>query len=238
MRIKTFLTTVLVALMLTFISSTSLHALGIGVGVSTWYTWWEQEEEGTKTDMGDTLMYGPLLSLRFSPQWSLSTAFLYGQFKWYNEERGEYEEPDRYDSDTTLSYSINKYLTLFAGFKFMGYKTSDSNLYGYGPGIGIGVVVPVTERIMVMGNISGIYQWQSSDYDSDGTSYTDEGTSTGFNTTISVGYYIPAASVMLIAGFRYQYFQLDMESGKNNEDYTQDHTFYGYTFSAVYSFTI
>ncbi len=55
----------------------------------------------------------------------------------------------------------------------------------------------------------------------------------GFNSTVSLAYYIENASTTISFGGRYQYFRDDYES-ENNED--ADLRFYGITLSVVYSF--
>ncbi len=217
--------------------STASYSLGISAGVSTWYTWWELDQNGEdgKIDMGDTLMYGPMVALRFSPQWSLSSAFLYGKFENSSDSDGPPEEIKRYDSDTALNYSLNKYFRIFAGFKFMGYKFKGGKNNGYGPGIGIGIVLPVTEQFIIMGSFSGLYQWGTEEDDENGVTYESDVTSKGFNTSLALAYYIPAASVTLSAGFRYQYLEMEIDETYKNRTKNMDHTFYGFTFSAAYS---
>ena len=238
MHLKKVFVMVISILILTAAFSTPSYSLGVSAGVSTWYTWWEIEEGEGTIDIGDTLMYGPMVAFRFSPQWSLSSVFLYGKFEQESNGDGEQETIKRYDSDTALNYAINRYFRIFAGFKFMGYKFGGGKNYGYGPGIGIGIVLPVTEQFMIMGSISGLYQWGTEEDDENGVNYENDVTSKGFNTSITLAYYIPAASVTLAAGYRYQYLEMEIDDTYNNITKNSELTFYGYTFTATYSFDL
>jgi len=242
MHLKKVFVMVISILILTAAFSTPSYSLGVSAGVSTWYTWWEMNdnESDSTTDMGDALMYGPMVALRFNSQWSLSSVFLYGKFENDSEDDGPPTKIKRYDSDTTLNYAINRYFRVFAGFKFMGYKFDGGKNYGYGPGIGIGIVLPVTEQFMIMGSFSGLYQWgtEEDDENDNGMTYKSDSTSKGFNTSLTMAYYIPAAAVTLSAGFRYQYLEMEVEESDINNAQDMEHTFYGFTFSAAYSFEI
>jgi len=63
----------------------------------------------------------------------------------------------RYDSDTALNYSINRYIKLFGGAKAMGYSWKDGSHYGVGPALGIGLTLPLSASLFLLGNLSGLY---------------------------------------------------------------------------------
>jgi len=216
------------------------YSLGISAGISTWYTHWDMEDNTENRDMGEAIMYGPMIALRFSSAWSLSSVFLYGKFESDNDESGG--EPDtikRIDSDTVINYSVNKYFRIYAGFKYMGYDFSMGEHFGYGPGAGIGAILPVTQQFFLMANISGMYLWSTEKEDDNGSgiSTSEDYHETGFNTSITAAYFIPAASVTLSLGFRYQFFKTEPDDSSSPKS-SSDLTFYGVTFSAVYSFDI
>lgn len=236
-KIKTAAVTGIIAVMFLSLPSFS-YSLGVSAGISTWYTHWDMEENTGNQDMGEAIMYGPMIALRFSSSWSLSSVFLYGKFKPDNDESsGGPQEIKRIDSDTALNYSINKYFRIYAGVKYMGYDFSDGEHFGYGPGVGIGVVLPVTQTFFLMANISGMYLWSTEEQTDQGTgaSTREDYHETGFNTSLSAGYFIPEASVTLSLGFRYQFFRTEPDDSSSTQS-SSDLTFYGVTFSAVYSF--
>ena len=111
---------------MTLMFTAAAQAADLSVGASTWYSWW-RFEEGNRTETFDpALLYGPVLALGFGGRWSLSTIFLYGRFNMDNED-SKSEKIDRYDSDTALNCSINRYVKFFGGAKFMGYDMQGSS---------------------------------------------------------------------------------------------------------------
>ncbi len=219
------------------IFSSNTHALDISIGASTWYSWWDFEESGAPSsdepDMGSTLLYGPVLALNFSTNWSLTTVFLYGE---YDMDSGDGSETiKRYDSDTALNYSFNRYIKAFAGFKYMGYDWDGGDHISYGPALGLALTLPLIENFYLLLNVSGAYLWGTHSEDQDGTKIDEDYVEPGVNSNISIAYYIAPASTSINLGFRYQYFRT-----KYDADYADDnmHTFYGVTLTVVYSFSI
>ncbi len=228
-------------LALLIILPSNSHALDISVGASTWYSWWDMdapEDQNPEFDPG--LLYGPLLSVRFLDDWSIASVFLYGKFgaKQY------LTEIKRYDSDTSLSYSVNRYLKVFAGFKYMGFEWDNEEGSGggshkaMGSGLGLAVTAPLADAFFLLFNISGIYVSGEEKQDDfwPGMPNGSDLTETGGNSTISLAYYIQEISTTITLGFRAQYVKINYE----NNDYASDAdmTFYGATLSAVYSFDI
>ena len=115
-------------------------------------------EEGNRTETFDpALLYGPVLALGFGGRWSLSTIFLYGRFNMDNED-SKSEKIDRYDSDTALNCSINRYVKFFGGAKFMGYDMQGSSFshMALGPALGVGVTLPLSDTFLLW-NARGLY---------------------------------------------------------------------------------
>jgi hypothetical protein len=220
-----------------FLSNT--HALDISIGASGWYAWWDFEESGRTSseepDIDPTLLYGPVLSMNFTPQWSLSSVFLYGTYE-MKQGDGSSDDIDRYDSDTALNYSFNRYIKTFAGFKYMGYKWTKGEHVAYGPALGLALTFPLIDNFYLLLNVSGMYIWgtHEDDGETEGTVKNDY-VETGVNSNISVAYYIAPASTSIILGFRYQYFKSEYDADDANDN---THAFYGVVLTAVYSFSI
>jgi len=95
-----------------------------------------------------------------------------------------------------------------------GYK-SDSD--GYGAGLGLGVTLPIWEDLYVIGNFSGIYLNSSNAFMEKYLAANGSGAlnrqnqhfySWGMNGNLSLAYYIPAASITISAGFRFQILKM------------------------------
>ena len=194
------------ALAMTLMFTAAAQAADLSVGASTWYSWW-RFEEGNRTETFDpALLYGPVLALGFGGRWSLSTIFLYGRFNMDNED-SKSEKIDRYDSDTAVNYSINRYVKFFGGAKFMGYDMQGSSFshMALGPALGVGVTLPLSDSFFLLWNASGALLFgKHKDAGSDGkrSGYTEP----GLNTNLSLAWYVESASTTITLGFRYQLF--------------------------------
>ncbi|HOP63509.1 MAG TPA: hypothetical protein PK358_10125 [Spirochaetota bacterium] len=214
-------------------------AVDISAGATTWYSWWDFEEDNTSytPDIDPTLLYGPALSVKFNDEYNLTFVFLYGKFD-MQEGEGSSVEITRIDSDLALNYRLNNYFKLFFGGKYMGY-TQDNGFshLGLGPGAGISAVFPMGWDFYLLGNVSGLYLWGNHEPSDDSTEdSTQKYNEYGFNSSLSLAYYIAPASVTLSIGGRYQYFKTIFEDSDDNEDMT--HQFYGVTAAATYSFNL
>ncbi len=243
---KFFLTALLISAFLTLLPG-QLRALDISIGANTWYSWWDFDTDTDDESMKfkPALLYGPVLSIRFLDDWSVSSVFLYGSYKPKESSQNGPDGIDRYDSDTLLNYSIGKYFKVFAGVKFMGFQWDESNgegtHRGIGPGFGIALTAPLTDQLFLLFNVSGLYlktkHRQEYSYEGIGGSETYDVNETGANSMISLAYYFPAISTSVTLGFRVQYVKMDIkEEGEHMEDANM--LFYGATLSAVYSFDI
>ena len=222
----------------------------VSVGASTWYTWWDPSDEMLEFD--PFLLYGPVLAVKLSQDFSLSTVLLVGNTGGeVNNDEGLPDDYDwnlkvrRVDNDTALNYSLGSVFKLFAGCKVMWYRvtfnTPDTSAYPtitqgeevvttelcVGPAAGLSATFNPFGNVFLMGNVSGMCL--RSKYEDD-----QEGASTfmlyGYNAALSVAYYIPAASTVTALGGRYQAAKSENEAHKNWE------RFYGVTLSATYSF--
>jgi hypothetical protein len=220
------------------------YAIGVNVGVNTWYSQWKLTPANNfKSD--PALMYGPVLGVDLSKGWSLTSVLLTGNFKIPVPDGNDSRNYRRYDSDTALNYSLFKWLKLFGGVKYMRYdgKMPDGNLLlpfedggfthaSIGPALGVGVTVPVAESLFALVNFSGMYLRGKEEQSGNPTEKFIE---SGYNATLSVAYYIASISTTLIAGVRYQYFTMDFNSSTIPESQNR---FYGITASVVYNFNI
>ena len=145
---------------------------------------------------------------------------------------------NRYDSDLALNYRITDYFKLFLGCKYAGFTwDTDGKHQAIGPGAGISAVIPVGGNFFLLGNVSGLYLWgkegggKEIDYDASAREY-------GFNTNLSLAYYIPGASTTISLGGRLQQLHIDYDGTENGAVSDSTSRFYGVTLTAVYSFNI
>ncbi len=223
-----------------FIFVSSSHALDISIGASTWYAKWETDQSGEshETDIDPAFLYGPVLGINFTPTVSLTSVFLYGEFDMGDDDDdGDSNEIERYDSDTALNFALSRYVKLFGGLKYMGYDWESGEHIGYGPALGIALTVPLFDNFYLLINASGMYLWGTHEEkdDDSGEKIEEDYNEPGFNTNLSIAYYIAPASLSIILGGRYQYFKTEQD---NDEGGDMEHTFYGVTLTAVYSFSI
>jgi len=232
-------------------AASSINAAVLSAGASTWYTTWDlPSEAGVEID--PFLLYGPLLSVKLSQDFSLSTVFLYSNFDAVSPEDPAYSQPEitfdmtRIDSDTALNYRLTDKLKLITGLKVMWYKMAatypadppampepqeiESTHYGLGPALGLSLTIPLYGNFFLMGNLSAMYLWTTSTHQELDDEHSHE---YGFNAGVSVAYYIAKASVTVMLGGRYQSFTSD--EADDDEPWS---TFYGVTLGAVYSFKI
>lgn len=256
MKVKLFIIPLLTALLISFIP-VKIHAADVTIGAATWYSWWDFEPKDSpdKFEFDPALLYGPVIAVKLSNDFTLNSVFLYGEFE------GDYKvdfggatgwqtftsKTERYDSDTSLSYRLNDYFKIFGGFKYAGYKfTVDSvnalpayylpdievkNLM-YGPAAGLSGIFPLADNFYIIANGSGMYLFGKSE---NSATRNADIRCYGYNTTASIAYYIPSASVTLSLGGRYQHIKLD---AVNNNGTDANHKFSGITAAATYSFSM
>ena len=215
-----------------------LHAVDISVGASSWYAWYKPSG-GAKVD--PAFLFSPALSVKFNDDYNLTFVYYYGKFDY------DYGRTStRHDSDLALNYRLNNFLKVFAGVKYRRI-TADSNekstppppvpLYSIktdsiGPGVGLSGTFPVIENMYLIATGSGLFLFRRSEYDlgfgvSDKRYYHNY----GYNTTLSIAYYIAPLSTVINLGGRYQCFI-------DRKDTSIRDSFYGITLTATYSFDI
>jgi hypothetical protein len=207
----------------------------LSAGMSIWYADWKFISE----DLGDpeidpAFLSGPALSYSFEKNWILGTRFLYGQYE--NGSPDGSRDTFRFDLDTTLSYKLFRYMKIFSGVKYMGYGSGNLLHHSAGPGIGLGLIIPLRGNLFMLGNVSLMYL--RGKHNEDGDNEPDIHftiTEKGYNLTISLAYYFENASTTLAFGYRYHYFHIDYETEILN---AMEMTFYGLSFSAIYSFEL
>lgn len=119
-------------------SSAMDYMLGVKAGYFSWQPLWADVGGGgtlADVDRGDGVLYGPIISLIFTPQISLSFSGLMGEQKTHWNSRfspsassdisGNYNfDVFRADFDTVLSYRVGSSFRVFAGYKYLYMKTS------------------------------------------------------------------------------------------------------------------
>ncbi len=210
------------------------QAVGVSAGASTWYAWWSYTPD-PGGDFKPGLLYGPVLGIDLAKQWSITGVFLTGSL----------EDPmykyRRYDSDTVVNYSITRWMKIYGGLKYIRFDynadgkqpaifgSADSSYRSMGPGGGIGFMLPLSDSLFAIVNLSGLYCFGK--FKEPGTS--DDARDIGYNVTAALAWHIASASTTLTLGGRYQYLDSQYDTMK---DYDSKTKFYGITFSAVYHF--
>jgi hypothetical protein len=211
-----------------------------------------------------SLLYGPALSVKFSDDFNLTFVFLYGKFNALKDDGVNREESEfkRIDSDLALNYRLNNYLKVFAGAKYLSYDivpNNDSTEFSfkkidphssYGIGAGVSATVPIIGNLFALATVSGLYLFGS---DSFVRTEDEEMWSVdpplkdvklpyneyGFNTNISLAYYISDWSTVISLGWRFQYLLADYKDKDN--DISLDYIrfiIHGITLTATYNFSI
>jgi len=210
----------------------SVKAADMSIGAATWYAWWDYDQDNNDNEFDPALMYGPALSVGLTGSLNLTGVLLYGRF----EEVDMGTKFDRYDSDIAFNYRICGYLKVFAGAKYLyvDVDKGDGTHKAVSPALGIGLTIPVGRSLFLLGNISGLYGWGSEKgFLPTGDRFESDLIEKGFNSTLSLAWYIDSMSTTLSLGGRYQRAWATYDN-ELLDDATN--TFYGITFGAIYSF--
>lgn len=225
-------------ILLSLVTQTNLKAADLSIGAAAWYTAWDFEWDGTdKIEYDPGFLYGPVLSLTMTQDISLSFVFLYGEFTQVMEEYDEEIILKRYDSDFAVNYRLGNFFKLFAGAKYVAFTWSNGEHKAFGPGAGISGILPLGSDFFVLGYISGMYLFGNEegtieqDYDTKAGEY-------GGNASLSLAYYIPAASTTISLGGRYQQIKITYDDPIDEMVEDSVSRFYGVTLTAVYTFNI
>lgn len=200
----------------------------------------QSQASGGSWDNTGTFLLGPAVSVKFSEKWSLAAVFTTnvpydqtGRSQFLNAGlsasviKNEISiKTQKYDLDTTLSYSLSPYLKIFGGLKYQGYSYSgkgkviqssviisipykysgDSN--GYGAGAGLGATLPLSDSLYLLGNVSAVYINSRVERLTDSRiskmNFFEYYNSVGPAGSLSLAYYIPSASVTISLGGKFQ----------------------------------
>ena len=254
------------AICISIIISHKLYAVDITAGATTWYAWGEQYNVHTSIpnsviDSDPSLLFGPALSVKFSDDFNLTFVFLYGKFNAVEDKGGQRRDAEfkRIDSDLALNYRLNNYLKVFAGAKYLSYDivpNNDASNFtfkkidphkSYGLGAGLSATIPITGNLFALATLSGLYlfgkdsfviiedMWLNPPPKGVKMTYNEY----GFNSNISLAYYISDISTVVSLGWRFQYLLADYR-GKDNDislDYIR-FIIHGVTLTATYNFNI
>ena len=236
---------------------------GMSIAGSTWFVWWKPywEVKNSRLIFKDTFtvkpgfLSGPALQFYLPKNFSLSTSVLYGEFssrrKTYSYTTSAFgptylpfdiyrnsSSTKRVDSDTTALYSINRFFSMFLGFKYTHIDYEDRCYYTYAsyfmydrrkriineyaPALGFGVAIPLVPhaffmiiKASVLFNVMmpDVRQWHVL-LSTDGTAviYPENETFVyyriGLNSTLNLAYFIAAINTTLTIGFRYQMLKM------------------------------
>ncbi|MFC1670818.1 hypothetical protein ACFL20_10540 [Spirochaetota bacterium] len=212
------------------------HAINVGIGATTWFSWWDLKfEDQSDPDIDPAFLYGPVLSIGFTPKWKLSTVFLYGVY-----DTGGSDMPSdfkRYDLDVAINYILLDFLKIFGGGKFMGYDYDSGSHLAGGPAIGIGLTINLIGDLYLLTNIStgflaGYQKDKQVDFEQNTKFYE-----AALNSSLSFAYVISPINTTISLGFRYQFLKTWYEGSSESYNDFISHI-YGVTLTAVFSFDI
>lgn len=224
--------TIVILTSLVLLVPAATQAADMSIGVTTWYAWWDYDQADNNNEFDPALMYGPVLSLGFMDRWSISAVLLYGSF----EDVNLHIDYERYDSDVALNYRISSYLKVFAGSKYLYVDVDSGESFHHviSPSLGISLTVPLGQSLFLLGSLSGLYGWGKEEGSLPaGDEFTSDLNEKGFNSTLSLAWYIDSMSTTVSIGGRYQRAWTTYDNELISD---ATHSFYGLTFGAVYSF--
>jgi hypothetical protein len=139
-----------------------------------------------------------------------------------------------------LSYDITP-----AKFDYTTFQIESLDIHtSYGVGSGMSATVPLTDNLFGLATLSGLYLFGKEKFEIQDsvTPFAGDRYSNfneyGFNTTLSLGYYIAEASTVVSLGARVQYFETHYKDKYNtNESFPNVmYMIYGFTLTATYTF--
>ncbi|MCL2025532.1 MAG: hypothetical protein FWG92_01855 [Leptospirales bacterium] len=161
----------------------------------------------------------------------------------------------RIDSDLALNYRLNNYFKVFAGMKYLSYDivpNNDTTKFGFekinphrscGAGLGVSATIPITGNLFGFATLSGLYLLGNDRFATKDIWYPDDKQNLkigyneyGFNSNISIAYYIAQASTVVSLGGRFQYIIANYKGNDISLDYIR-FIIYGVTLTATYNFT-
>lgn len=239
---------------------------GFKLGCFWWQPVWQKyvaNEVGNGLDnfkyrMGPGAIFGPALSVAFNKTWSLAWNFQYGRYDAKASALiylggllipGNINfKADKMDSDLLAMVSLSKYVRLFFGPRYQGYrynekflliKSSPVKYHSIALGVGAALTVPLGASFYFVPNLSlvGLVGWEEKNLFK--VSYTLKSDARiagalGCNGNVDFGYFIAPAGVTITLGFRVQYLHYlkkTRDSYGNNAD-----LFFGPNMSVIYTY--
>ena len=155
---------------------------------------------------------------------------------------------------------LNNYLKVFVGAKYLSYDivpNDDKSVFiykkiyphtSYGAGLGLSATIPIIGNLFGLATVSGLClfgkdrfvrtedMWTSPPELYDVKACYNE---YGFNTNISLAYYVSDISTVISLGYRFQYLRADYRDKDNKVflDYI-GFVIHGVTLTATYNFSI
>ena len=264
---KKIIFSIFTAISISILIPLKTYAVDITVGATTWYAQseqyytqnknaWFMHDSSVKSD--PAFLYGPTLAVRLTNDFNLTFVFLYGTFETGRDD-GNFKSKSKYkrsDSDLALNYRLNDYFKVFAGMKYLSYDITpgdtDSLTFqirnidthtSLGSGLGVSATIPIVGNLFCLGTVSGLYLFgkdKAGITDTNGNNPRNVNINYneyGFNSTLSLAYYIAQASTVISLGGRFQYLIADY---KDNAIYLDSikFTIYGVTLTAKYTFSL
>jgi hypothetical protein len=291
---KARLVTMIAAALLLVCAAGEARAAGFQIGAIGWYTWWKPSFErwmlqGFPTaknlprlvkdySFPQSPLVGPVLGIDFNDRVNLTAIFTGGKYRFrasvltllpFSGNGAAAAHPDvsinKYDLDTALNVSINRFVKIIIGVKYQNYSFTKVWLMSISPtwaeysrdrvlfnglsgGFGFGFTFRLVQSLYLVWSLSARYQHpfiilhhntylvMSTPIIPMRSKYVPNYNSVGGNSTLSLAYVIDAISTTITAGFRYQYlYTFGRDLQDLNLSKESDH-FYGVTLAAVYSY--
>ena len=284
-KLSVFVLTAVFAVII--ISPSAADAVEVSAGATVWYAGWnpvfkrfvttpysygiETVTTDAENSTNAAFLAGPVISVSFLNKFSFSTVFAIGEFSGKaSYTRSSYSShyatiqstysSRKLDIDSTLNYALFRYIKIFAGIKYQGYKTqidaTDPSLGfaiqskvksgGYGTGAGIACAYPIHDNLFALVNVSGVYiktdnsfnySYNAGMWGSIDVLYKDTYDVFGGNTTASLAYYFSSYRTTVSLGGRLQYLKYYRAKGEDLYKLDkQSDTFYGIICTIVYAF--
>lgn len=177
-------------------------------------------------------IFGPMLGFTFNPRWSIAWNFQYGRY--LADARALVYFPsfipllvpntihlavDKIDSDLIAVATLAKYVRLFFGPRYQGYRYKEKFLmitsspvvyHSIAMGVGCLFTVPIGANFYFLPSIAmvGLVGWEEPNPLKISYTLQSEALLTGavgVNTQIDIGYHIPSIGIMINGGLRVQY---------------------------------
>ena len=243
---------------ISIITPSKVHAVDITAGITSWIVGAHTAEQ--RLNQGDykidndnpQLLIGPALAVKLNEDYNLTFVYLTGKIDYHDKNIQEHFKSKRNDADIALNYRLNNYFKVFIGMKYLSFDmmpivNSDGidfyENYGrhtsMGPGLGLSATFPMTENLFLLATLSGFYLFDMNEKirnQTNGESSPIPYREQGFNSTLSLAYYISSISTVISLGGRWQYFTTNYKDKFSGIKVSN--SFAGITLTATYTFSI